>query len=126
MIVLSCRFTIIGVWYDKVTGSMHKAIEETERRRSLQQAYNIKHNITPKSVSREVTKSITPLQKAIMDASKSKKKQPKATDPKELLEKILALETAMKAAAINMEFEKAIAMREEWQELKVAYEKLYA
>lgn len=114
------------MYADKVTGSMHKAIEETERRRSLQQAYNIKHNITPKSVSREVTKSITPLQKAIMDASKSKKKQPKATDPKELLEKILALETAMKAAAINMEFEKAIAMREEWQELKVAYEKLYA
>jgi excinuclease ABC subunit B len=59
---------------DKITGSMRQAIEETDRRRHLQDAYNKAHNITPASVKREVTKSITKLQERIMAASKGRKK----------------------------------------------------
>ena len=99
---------------------MSKAIEETERRRSMQQTYNLENNIIPKSVTREVTKSITSLQKAIMDASKQNKKINKNNN-KEILEKIIELEAAMNKAASNFDFESAIRMREEWQELKAIY-----
>jgi excinuclease ABC subunit B len=112
------------MYADKITKSMQKAIEETERRRTLQQAYNIQHNITPKTVQREVTKSITPLQKAIMDASKTNKKANEKLGHKEILEKLIKLESEMQAAANNFEFEKAIDLREQWKTLKEQYELL--
>ena len=112
------------MYADKITKSMHKAIEETDRRRTLQQAYNIKHNITPKTVQREVTKSITPLQKAIMDASKKSKKSQENLSNQEMLERLLKLEAEMKTAANNFEFEKAIDLREQWKMLREQYELL--
>jgi excinuclease ABC subunit B len=112
------------MYADKITKSMQKAIEETDRRRTLQQAYNIKHNITPKTVQREVTKSITPLQKAIMDASKKSKKSQENLSNQEMLERLLKLEAEMKTAANNFEFEKAIDLREQWKMLKEQYELL--
>ena len=54
---------------------MQGAIDETERRRKLQEAYNKKHGITPVSVKREVVKSIVNIQEAIAAASAAKKKQ---------------------------------------------------
>ena len=102
---------------DRITGSMQAAIDETNRRREIQIAYNLKHNITPISVKREVTKSISSLQKAVQEASKSHKKNTKV-DKRDIYERILLLEKKMNKAAEKFEFETAIALRGEWLALK--------
>jgi len=102
---------------DKITKSMQKAIDETDRRRELQEAYNKKHGITPKTVQREVKKSISSLQKAIMDASAlgtsklSKKKKIVAKTPEERKALIKVLEEQMRDAAESLDFERAIELR---------------
>ncbi len=109
------------LYADRITLSMKNAMEETLRRRVLQEAYNKKHGITPMTVRREVTKSISPIQKAIMEARKSKAK--KAEDKKQLSQadlqkEILQLEAQMQTAAEQFKFEEAIALRERWMEIK--------
>lgn len=108
------------MYADKTTQSMKEAIDETNRRRQLQQEYNEKYNITPVSVKREVTKSITDLQRAIAQASKiNKKKKKELPETPELIEGRLAqIEVEMAHAAENLDFETAIALRDEWFMLK--------
>jgi excinuclease ABC subunit B len=105
---------------DKITKSMQGAIDETDRRRALQMAYNKKHGITPVSVKREVIKSIINIQEAVAAASKSKSKKKKAQEAAlanpEL--RMLEIEKLMRDAAENLDFEKAIALRAEWMQLK--------
>ena len=111
----------VVLYADKITQSMNAAITETERRRALQQAYNKAHNITPKTVVREVTKSIANLQELIAQASakKSKTKEKKKKGvPLDLVAHILALEIQMKSAAREFDFEKAIELRDEIERLK--------
>ncbi len=107
---------------DKKTRSMTAAISEAKRRRKIQKAHNEKHGITPVSVKREVTKSIANIQKLIAEASKSKsKKKKKATSTRSkqsMQEQILELETLMAQAAEKLDFETAIALRSEWQQLQ--------
>jgi len=108
---------------DKITKSMQFAMQETERRRSIQQAYNTKHGIEPTTVTRDVTKSITDLQKAIQEASKLGKKKKVDTDivlsELERQKRIMELEVAMQKAAEEFDFEKAIKLRGEWQALQL-------
>jgi len=108
------------LYADKVTDSMRRAIDETDRRRALQVAYNTEHGITPQTVSREVGKSISKLQERIMQASKNKKKlatlKPKTRE--EALELIRELEEQMRLAAEDLDFEKAIEIRDKILELK--------
>jgi excinuclease ABC subunit B len=110
------------LYADKITGSMAAAMEETHRRRFLQQKYNKEHNITPKTVKRDVFKSIVNIQELIAQASKSKKEKKKLQDitlsPEEIIIRLTQLEEQMKAAAEQLDFEKAIALRNEWQQLK--------
>jgi len=106
------------MYADKITKSMRAAIDETERRRALQINYNKKHGITPKTVKREVVKSIANIQKAIMEASKYKKKSDKKLTAQDMKNQIVALEMQMKEAAKNLDFEKAIALREQIKELQ--------
>ena len=106
------------LYADTITGSMKAAMDETERRRELQQAYNIEHNITPQTVKRDISKTITNIQAAIAQASARKKTPKKITSNEERLKRIIELETEMQQAAENLDFEKAIALREEWLELK--------
>ena len=103
------------MYADKITGSMHDAIEETERRRALQIAHNEEHSITPVTVKREVVKSISNIQLAIAAASKSgkKKKNDAPLTEEQRAQKIAQLKEEMVAAAENMDFEKAIALRDE-------------
>ena len=102
---------------DRITKSMKAAMDETSRRREAQMAFNAEHNITPLSVKREVTKSISKIQQAIADASKVKRKK-HDLDKVTVELKLEELEKRMQDAAENFEFEKAIELREEWFELK--------
>lgn len=108
------------MYADTVTQSMQEAINETNRRRQLQQEFNQKHGITPVSVKREVTKSITDLQKAIAQASKhsAKKKKALPDTPAEIEARLAEIEIEMSKAAEALDFEHAIALREEWFVLK--------
>jgi excinuclease ABC subunit B len=111
------------LYADKITGSMRSAIDETNRRRSLQLAYNEEHGITPQTVKRDVIKSIVNIQELIAQASKSKKAKKSAeaalNENKQSVEqRIVQLEELMKEAAERLDFEKAIALRAEWQQLK--------
>jgi len=101
---------------DKITGSMQNAITETNRRRQMQQEYNKLHNIVPRTVKREVVKSISNIQAAIAQASKGKKKTKIA--PEDLNKKIIEIEKAMHDAAENMDFELAIELRGQLLELQ--------
>lgn len=111
----------VVLYADHITHSMRSAIEETNRRRELQQAYNEKHNFEPVSVKREVTKSISPLQKAIAAASANKSStriRTASLDYATLVSRIAELEKQMDQAAEKFDFEHAIKLREEWFELK--------
>ncbi len=105
------------LYTDKITKSMQGAIDETNRRREAQTIFNKEHNITPLSVKREVTKSISKIQQAIAAASKMKRKR-HDLDKVTLETKLEELEKQMQEAAENFDFEKAIELREEWFELK--------
>jgi excinuclease ABC subunit B len=114
----------VVLFADKITGSMRGAMDETSRRRAIQQAYNDEHGITPQTVKREVTKSISNIQKAIEEASalgKKRKKEEKRAQAelseREKQARIIELEKLMQSAAQNLDFELAIKLRNEWQAL---------
>lgn len=129
------------MYADRVTGSMQRAIDETDRRRAVQEAYNIEHNITPKSVSKDVKELIelTKIEEDMvtdgkgLSSKKGKQKKssegmdhghesyvqdisaPKVADitPEELYNKIEELDRQMKAAAKQLEFETAAKLRDQ-------------
>jgi len=101
------------MYADKITRSMKNAIDETERRRELQQAYNKEHGIVPRSVKREVTKSIANIQQLIAQASAKKRSKKQAGTRIDKETHIIMLEKEMHDAAEKLDFEKAIALRNE-------------
>ncbi len=104
------------LYADRVTNSMKMAIEETERRRAVQQAYNDKHGITPETVRKKIRKGIE------TDAAKRRKNtaeaQAEADGTYITLEYVEALEQEMLAAAENLEFERAASLRDRVLQLK--------
>jgi len=101
------------MYADTVTGSMDRAIKETERRRKKQQLYNKQHGITPKSI-------IKSLKESRLAGAKAEQKISAFKDaPKEEIPHIIAdLENQMELAAKNLEFEKAAHLRDEINLLK--------
>lgn len=113
--------SVVRFYADKVTPSMAFAMSETARRRTLQHAHNLEHGIIPTTVIRDVTTSISALSADIAKGSKSLqkqiKKEQKLSDA-ERLKKIAQLEIGMQQAAQKLDFETAIALRQEWQKLQ--------
>lgn len=102
----------VVLYADKITESMHDAMEETARRRKLQQAYNKKYNITAQTVSRIVVKSIVDIQKTIAQASKRKSMSKKSLKNEFDNYQVPELEKQMTDAADRFDFETAIAIRD--------------
>ncbi len=107
------------MYADTITDSMRKAIEETKRRRSIQEAYNKEHGITPKTIRKEIPELI----RATQTAEVEEKYITKVTKGKKLtkseLDKLIAsLEQEMKEAAKALDFERAAELRDTIFELK--------
>ena len=142
------------MYADRVTGSMQRAMDETDRRRAVQEAYNIEHHITPKSVSKDVKELIelTKIEEDMvtdgkgLSPKKGKKKssaagmdhghEPYAQDAdatkvaeitaEELYNKIEELDHQMKAAAKQLEFEKAAKLRDQLGELRQQWSDMHS
>ena len=99
------------MYADKITGSMDYAIKETKRRRSIQEEYNKKHNIVPHTIEKEIREAVS---NRIHTEEKVKVKK----DKQEIMSMIEELEIAMKEAAANLEFERAMELRDALFELK--------
>lgn len=106
----------VVMYADRTTGSMQRAIDETKRRRKLQEAYNTKHGITPKTIERKVRDDRLAGQKReIEDVPKINAGD---VPPDELPFLITTLTNQMDLAAKNLEFEKAAALRDEITKLE--------
>ena len=142
------------MYADRVTGSMQRAIDETDRRRAVQEAYNIEHHITPKSVSKDVKELIelTKIEEDMvtdgkgLSPKKGKKKSSAAgmdhghesyaqdaaatkvaeITAEELYNKIEELDRQMKAAAKQLEFEKAAKLRDQLGELRQQWSDMHS
>ncbi len=103
------------MYADTMTGSMKAAIAETERRRRIQEEYNRKHGITPQGI-RKAIRDITERVKVVAEATAPYIAAPASKE--ELVRLIKELEGQMKAAARNLEFEKAALLRDRIIELR--------
>lgn len=99
------------MYADKTTGSMQRAIDETNRRRKIQTAYNEKHGITPKSISKMIGEKMHSGERQ-SEETKSLKKDIKKVPKDELPGVIKELTKRMDLAAKNLEFEKAAELRD--------------
>jgi excinuclease ABC subunit B len=108
------------MYADTVTDSMRKAINETERRRQIQEAYNTEHGITPASIVKEiddVLSSVYERDYVTIPAGRDEEVEQFRTQA-ELDARLTELEAEMKAAAANLEFEKAAAVRDRLKALR--------
>ena len=142
------------MYADRITGSMQRAMDETDRRRAVQEAYNIEHHITPKSVSKDVKELIelTKIEEDLvtdgkgLSPKKGKKKSAAAgmdhghetyaqdvatikvaeITAEELYNKIEEFDRQMKAAAKQLEFEKAAKLRDQLGELRQQWSDMHS
>jgi len=113
------------MYADQITDSMRRAIDETNRRRAKQEAYNARHGIVPQSIVksvRDLTQRIAASQPAaataIAEGKPEYRVRPSAMPKDEATRLIKDLEKQMKNAAADLEFEKAAALRDEIIELR--------
>ncbi|MBP8629237.1 MAG: excinuclease ABC subunit UvrB [Negativicutes bacterium] len=105
------------MYADNITDSMKRAIEETKRRREIQQKYNVEHNITPQTIQKTI-KNMIETTKVAETAAKYTNKQGRKLSPKDKLDLIDKLQQEMQAAAKNLQFELAANLRDMIIELK--------
>jgi excinuclease ABC subunit B len=111
------------LYADRITGSMQRALEEMDRRRSLQRAFNEQHGITPVSIvkSMEEVRLSTHVADARTERPEPKRAAPDHVDlhdPAKRAAAIATLERQMREAAANLEFERAAILRDQLNELK--------
>ena len=107
------------MYADTITDSMRNAIEETSRRRKIQQKYNEEHGITPTTIKKAVRDLIT-ISKAAAESEKDFKKEPESMDEKELNQLVKELTKKMHQAAAELNFEEAARLRDRMIEVKKA------
>lgn len=107
----------VVLYADKITESMRRAMDETDRRRALQLAYNAEHGITPESVVKAIRRGIEEEVQArsVVREAVGRDEQTEATE-----EYLSALEAEMLDAAEKLEFERAAALRDKIQELRAS------
>ncbi len=112
------------LYADSITGSMKRAIEETDRRRAVQEKYNLEHGITPKGIVKEVTDILEGAQSGSVIKKRNAKVEIKdftkysGLDKKQLFKQCAALEDKMLKHARDLEFEEAAALRDEIVKIK--------
>ncbi len=105
------------MYADTVTDSMRLAIDETQRRRALQEAYNKEHKITPKTIQKAVRDLIS-ISRSVAETEDTMQKDPESMSKKELEKLIAKVEKQMKAAAAELDFEMAAQLRDKMIVLK--------
>ena len=108
------------MYADTITGSMRKTISETDRRRKLQLAYNQEHHITPTSIQKEVREGIEAIRKARQIVKESAGVSEELGDAFQVLSD---LEAEMEEAAGNLQFERAIQLRDQIKKIQKKLEK---
>ncbi len=107
------------MYADTVTDSMRKALDETNRRRSIQQKYNDENGITPKTIEKAV-RDVISISTGKIESEKGRfSRDPAKLSPKELKKEIDRLTKRMQTAARELEFERAAELRDEIKELKM-------
>ena len=106
------------MYADTITDSMRRAIDETQRRREIQQKYNEEHGITPKTIQKAV-RDLIRISKTVAETEDILKKDPESMSRKELEKLIADVEKKMKAAAAELNFEAAMELRDKMKELKL-------
>lgn len=109
------------MYADNMTGSMKRAIDETDRRRAIQEAYNTEHNITPRGVAKAIDEGLRAIIPKKEDAKPTLNLKKIPTD--EYPHLIRDLTSQMELAAANLEFEKAAELRDSIDELTKAIAK---
>ena len=108
----------VVMYADVMTESMAKAIEETQRRRGIQQQYNEMHGITPKTIVKKVHDVIQIIKATTEKQKFGLEKDPESMSKKELQKLIQKLDKEMKRAAMELQFERAAELRDKVLELK--------
>ena len=107
----------VVMYADNMTDSMRAAIEETNRRRSIQQKYNEEHGITPQTIKKAVRDLIS-ISKAVAKEEVTFEKDPESMSRKELEKLIADVQKKMQKAAADLNFEAAAELRDKMIELK--------
>ena len=105
------------MYADNITDSMKKCIDETDRRRTIQNEYNIKNKITPKTIKKRVQELIT-ISKNTIEIENGIKKDYESMNKKEINYLINELQKSMREAALDLNFEQAAFFRDKIKELK--------
>ena len=93
------------MYADKITDSMKEAIEETSRRRSIQEKYNKEHGIIPQTINKQI-------REVVSNVDTESKKSNKKLSKKELEKNMELIEQEMREAAKNLDFERAMELRD--------------
>ena len=109
------------MYADNMTDSMHAAITETERRRTIQDKYNKEHGITPQTIKKDI-RDLIKISDDHEEESTGYEKDMESMSKKELKEEIERLSKKMNQAAAELNFEMAAQLRDELKEFKIAYQ----
>ena len=109
------------MYADKITESMQKAIDETNRRRAIQEAYNKEHGIVPKTIVKNIRDLIAITHEVEKEDAPTTAKDFKKMTQEQRREAIELLELDMRAAAKELDFEKAADLRDVILELRAEY-----